>query len=517
MASSQKPPARRRWTLNRTKAPPVESSDSSYGEEILPTIDKDAVKALPKIDRLEFIEMRNREKRNVIARWMREGKHIPATGSSTPPESTRLLLPHSPPPQLPELQMDVTKDTLSSAFQDRNLFGSRTPSDNTSIRDDVYGGGVNQTTSWNEDQYSDQLTTSAKMSHEKFTTPAKMSDNKVTIPAKMEDYKASLQSTPDTDETSQWLNVMDEAGSATRNRRRGFYGAAHASPTKDPAMNPPRDELPSGLITHNGPNFLTNTAKGESSTGQGMTLPASQTSMQSSQSQTTSEPSSTSDPSATSNPPVARLTQSERQQLIEEKALRRILEDQAILEQLDTQGAREFVRGRGIGPVPPGLALRGNAPSIEERAGARALTEKRQLRRQTGQVTAFDVLFEQSKQLAPSHSLRAACLPTQAKTIPTNLPTCKHQVDMQPLTADSRPVHQLDMQPITADSRAAHPVDVQLFTADSRAAHPMDVQLFTEESQPVHQLDTEPVTTDSLPAHQLEPRSRCTEQSKADL
>ncbi|KAL9009170.1 MAG: hypothetical protein Q9173_005781 [Seirophora scorigena] len=117
MAPREKPKAKRRWTMTRSQDLVEESSEEDYGEEILPTVDQDALATLAPEDQDKFRKMRKKDRKNVIARWRREGKPVPGTGITISHENSQPLARSSSAPQLPELQMDVTpRGTFSSAF-----------------------------------------------------------------------------------------------------------------------------------------------------------------------------------------------------------------------------------------------------------------------------------------------------------------------------------------------------------------------------------------------------------------
>ncbi|KAL9017713.1 MAG: hypothetical protein Q9185_004988 [Variospora sp. 1 TL-2023] len=117
MAPREKPKAKRRWTLTRTQDLVEESSEEDYGEEILPTVDQDALATLAPEDQDKFRKMRKKDRKNVIARWRREGRPVPKSRITDPHEGSEPLARSSSAPQLPELQMDVTsRETFSIGF-----------------------------------------------------------------------------------------------------------------------------------------------------------------------------------------------------------------------------------------------------------------------------------------------------------------------------------------------------------------------------------------------------------------
>ena len=103
----------RRSTWNQNQTP--ESSESGYGQEILPTIDPDALAQLPPHEQEAFKEMRIKDTLRVLARWRREGRLNPRTSNSPTDDSTVQLIRTSSAPQLPELEMDVPKSAFISA------------------------------------------------------------------------------------------------------------------------------------------------------------------------------------------------------------------------------------------------------------------------------------------------------------------------------------------------------------------------------------------------------------------
>ncbi|KAL8876642.1 MAG: hypothetical protein Q9192_008828, partial [Flavoplaca navasiana] len=102
----------RRSTWNQNQTP--ESSESGYGQEILPTIDPDALAQLPPQEQEAFKEMRIKDTLRVLARWKREGRPSPRTSNSPADDSPVQIIRASSAPQLPELQMDVPKSAFIS-------------------------------------------------------------------------------------------------------------------------------------------------------------------------------------------------------------------------------------------------------------------------------------------------------------------------------------------------------------------------------------------------------------------
>lgn len=110
MAPSQQA---RRLTWNQNQTP--DSSESGYGQEILPTIDMNALAQLPPTEQEAFKQMRMKDRRRVLARWEKEGRPSPRSGNSPTNDSTAQLMRTSSAPQLPELQMDVSTSTFTGA------------------------------------------------------------------------------------------------------------------------------------------------------------------------------------------------------------------------------------------------------------------------------------------------------------------------------------------------------------------------------------------------------------------
>ncbi|KAI4226485.1 MAG: hypothetical protein L6R36_003140 [Xanthoria steineri] len=119
MAPSQQA---RRLTWNQNQTP--ESSESGYGQEILPTIDMDALTQLPPHEQEAFKEMRLKDRRRILARWRKEGRPSPRRGNSPTNDSTAQLMRTSSAPQLPELQMDVPISTFTDADDSTDVDGT---------------------------------------------------------------------------------------------------------------------------------------------------------------------------------------------------------------------------------------------------------------------------------------------------------------------------------------------------------------------------------------------------------
>ncbi|KAL8925735.1 MAG: hypothetical protein Q9172_002076 [Xanthocarpia lactea] len=110
----------RRLTWNQNRA--ADSSDSGYGQEILPTIDPNALAQLPSHEQEAFKEMRMKDRLRVIARWKREGITISPTN-----DSRAQLIRTSSAPQLPELQMDVSTATFTGTVDSGDSADSPAP------------------------------------------------------------------------------------------------------------------------------------------------------------------------------------------------------------------------------------------------------------------------------------------------------------------------------------------------------------------------------------------------------
>ncbi|KAI4240264.1 MAG: hypothetical protein LQ352_007681 [Teloschistes flavicans] len=241
--------AKRRWTLTGKRSQFVDNSDSSYGEEILPTIDHKALNQLPQDEQKKFIAMRKQDRKNILRRWKKEQKGTLATDTSAAAGSTTSRLQRSPPPQLPELQIDVTHE----------FFGSSTTSEQRDTASYQFDTGADQNEFWNQYQQPGEATTKPHRTN----------------------VKASQQSAQDHPKTSSGLDAMDEARSARRNRRRGFYGAADAAARYDQgkklggsemSMSSPPHEAASSTSAREVSKYPTGAKKGESSASHGMML-----------------------------------------------------------------------------------------------------------------------------------------------------------------------------------------------------------------------------------------------------
>lgn len=318
MPPTERPKGKRRWTLNRSRDIAEEDSDEDYGEEILPTVDQEALATLPPEDQEKFKKMRKKDRKNIIARWRKEGKPVPETsassssgtsGSSRPP--TRTL---SAAPQLPELQMDVIpREDFSGAFGNARVSSSETIPDEATRSLGAIRSELKNHPHLPQEHHS--LT----------TTPHNQDLTHLPVPTNPDQGSAqtSLIAHPqpnsedaeDSEEASLWLRIMD----ATQRTcgRRGI---------QEPLHNPVNQAA---------------------------------------------EPAS-----------------SEAQETPEQRRLRQLRDASNTLRNVTDNRELEYARFRGIGPVPPGLALGGNPPSASERVHAQTVTNVNEVYRATGQVVA---------------------------------------------------------------------------------------------------------------------------------
>ncbi|KAL8762578.1 MAG: hypothetical protein Q9184_001432 [Pyrenodesmia sp. 2 TL-2023] len=335
MPPMESPKGKRRWTLNRSRDIAEENSDEDYGEEILPTVDQEALATLPLEDQEKFKKMRKKDKKNIIARWRREGKPVPETnessssgtsGSSRPP--TRTL---SAAPQLPELQMDVIpRDDFSSAFGNARVASSETIPDESIRSLGAIRSELSNHPHLRPEQYSHT------------TTPHHQDLSHLPVPTNPDQGSAhtSLIAHPQTDsedaedseDASLWLRIMD----ATQ-RTRGRRGI------EEPSHNPV---------------------------------------------------SQVADPST-----------SEARETPEQRRLRQLRDASSTFRNVTDKQELEYARFRGIGPVPPGLALGGNPPSASERVHAQTVTNVNEVYRATGQVVAHNAIAVARRGAMPVQSI----------------------------------------------------------------------------------------------------------------
>ncbi|KAI4129029.1 MAG: hypothetical protein LQ338_002444 [Usnochroma carphineum] len=318
MAPLEKAKAKRRWTLNRSRDIAEESPDEDYGEEILPTIDRDALATLPPADQEQFKKMRKKDRKNVIARWRREGRAVPEISASNSSESSSALYQHSSAPQLPELQMDVTRETFGGAFDN-----ARQPSpvpQNVNVEQSLGASrsGLREGPQPHQDL---NLLTSSHHNQPFPHLPVEPQQTQQTQHTTQTPFiaQASTES-DDADDASLWLRIMDSDQYA-RGRRR----------TQGPLQD----------VT--------------SETGESSSL-------------------------------------SNIQETVEQRRLRELRHANVVLQDVNDERDLEYARFHGIGPVPPGLALAGNAPSASERTHAQTVTNVDNVIRSTGQVDAHNAI-----------------------------------------------------------------------------------------------------------------------------
>lgn len=314
----ERPQAKRRWTLNRSRDIAEEDSDEDYGEEILPTVDQEALATLSLEDQEKFKKMRKKDKKNILARWRKEGKPVPennassssgTSGSSRPP--TRTL---STAPQLPELEMDVSpREDFGSAFGNAGVSGSETKRDEA-----LQSLGAKRSELRNHphlhQEHQEHATTSENQ--DLIHLPAPTYANQASAhTSDIAHPRSNSEDAEDTEEASLWLRIMDPT-QRTRGRR-GIQGPLHS--------------------------------------------PVNQAAEQSS---------------------------SEAQETPEQRRLRELHDAQHTLRHVTGDRELEYARFRGIGPVPPGLALAGNTPSASERVHAQTVSNVNEVYRATGQVVA---------------------------------------------------------------------------------------------------------------------------------
>ncbi|KAL8925553.1 MAG: hypothetical protein Q9208_003444 [Pyrenodesmia sp. 3 TL-2023] len=331
----ERPKGKRRWTLSRSRDIAEEDSDEDYGEEILPTVDQEALATLPPEDQEKFKKMRRKDRKNIIARWRREGKPVPETnessssgtsGSSKPPIRTV-----SAAPQLPELQMDVIpREDFSSAFSNVRVSSSETIPNQATRSLGAIRSELRNNPHLPQEHHS--LT----------TTPHNQDLTHLPVPTNPDQESAHTsvithpQSEPeyaeDSEEASLWLRIMD-----TTQRTRGRRGI------QEPLHNPVNQ--------------------------------------------------------------VAEPTSSEAQETPEQRRLRELRDASNTLRNVTDNRELEYARFRGIGPVPPGLALGGNPPSVSERVHAQTVTNVNEVYRATGQVVAHNAIAVARRGAMPVQSI----------------------------------------------------------------------------------------------------------------
>lgn len=314
----ERPQAKRRWTLNRSRDIAEEDSDEDYGEEILPTVDQEALATLPLEDQEKFKKMRKKDKKNILARWRKEGKAVPennapsssgTSGSSRPP--TRTL---STAPQLPELKMEVThREDFDSAFGSAGVSGPVSNPDEA-----LQSLGAKRSELRNHPHLQQEQQEHARTSDNQDLThlPAPTYANQASAHTpEFAQPQSNSEDAEDTEEASLWLRIMDTT-QRTRGRR-GIHAPLHS--------------------------------------------PVNQ---------------------------AAELSNSTARETPEQRRLRELGDAQHTLRHVTDARQLEYARFRGIGPVPPGLALAGNPPSASERVHAQTVSNVNEVYRATGQVVA---------------------------------------------------------------------------------------------------------------------------------
>ncbi|KAI4173553.1 MAG: hypothetical protein LQ343_002891 [Gyalolechia ehrenbergii] len=377
MAPLQKPKARRRWTLTRNRGTAEESSSEDYGEEILPTVDQVALATLPPADQEKFKEMRKKDRKNVIARWRKEGKPVPKSSNSNSSESIEALVQHSSSaPQLPELQMDVTLSTEIETGRQASA------TNDTETHERSLGAGRSELA---EGQQARHASLSPFSTHHNQTTTHPASESEDTATHYNQTTAHSTLQSEDSDETTLWLRVMD-SDHYMRGRRRfrdplrdqtdiaAGEGPSSSHQTERAATDPSQIASTSGNLAFNDcyPGF--GMTQGESSASAAMTY------------------GPTPDTPTTPSDQLEEDHQHERVETVEQRRLRELQVQETFLQRIQNDREREYARFRGLGPVPPGLALSANAPSDSERLHARTATNVYNVLASTGEVYAHDAV-----------------------------------------------------------------------------------------------------------------------------
>ncbi|KAL9028370.1 MAG: hypothetical protein Q9196_003259 [Gyalolechia fulgens] len=383
--------------MTRNRAAADESSLEDYGEEILPTIDPEALAALPPADQEKFKEMRKRDRKNVIARWRKEGKPVPGSSNSSSSESTWPLVQRSSAPQLPELQMDVTRDTLSREDESGRQASA---TDHSDTHERNLGAGRAELA---EDEQARQAFPSLLATHHNQATthPTAESEDTAThhnqattrLSAESEDTAthhnqtsahSTLQS-ESSDEATLWLRIMDSSfymhgrrrfqdplqdlTNTTAGERSTSSHRAEQTATGLPQTGSTSDEL---TLNDRYPGF--EMTQGESSASAAMTY------------------GSTREIQATQFEQMDEDHQYERVETVEQRRLRELQVQETFLQRIQDDGEREYARFRGLGPVPPGLALAANPPSDSERLHARTARNVYNVLASTGEAYAHDAV-----------------------------------------------------------------------------------------------------------------------------
>lgn len=375
MAPLQHSKAKRRWTLTRTRGAEEESSSEDYGQEILPTIDPEALATLPPADQEKFKEMRKKDRKNVIARWRKEGKPVPESSHSNTSASTEPFVQRpSSAPQLPELQMDVTRDTWSTAIES----GSQTRAINDiETHEQSLGIGPSEVRARQHSRHGfpprfathhNRIPTHPTTESEESAThhnpiPVLSTSRHEDAAAHDDETAANSSLEPEqSDETNLWLRVISK-DHHKRGRRRFREPLQHQTSStagKGPSAG------------HQAEQLATSASRMESTSedlafsnrypGSVMTLGESSASAVMTFGPTGDTPSTGSD----------QHDEDREGETVVQRRMREIRTQETYLQRIDDDRDRDYARFRGLGPVPPGLALFANAPSDSERAHARA-------------------------------------------------------------------------------------------------------------------------------------------------
>ncbi|KAL8898704.1 MAG: hypothetical protein Q9207_006564 [Kuettlingeria erythrocarpa] len=331
----ERPRAKRRWTLNRSRDIAEEDSDEDYGEEVLPTVDQEALATLPLEDQEKFKKMRKKDKKNILARWRKEGKPVPEnSASSSSGNSGSSKLPTrtlSVAPQLPELEMDIApREDFGSAFGNAGMSCPVSKPDEA-----LQSLGAKRSDLRNHphlhQEHQGHATTSDNQDLTHLPAPIYANQASSHTPEIVQPQSNSKDA-EDTEEASLRLRIMNPT-QRTRGRR-GIRGPLH-SPVNQAA-----------------------------------------------------EPSN-----------------SEAQETPEQRRLRELRDAQHTLRHVTDDRELEYARFRGIGPVPPGLALAGNPPSTSERVHAQTVSNVNEVYRATGQVVAHNAVSVARRGARPVQSV----------------------------------------------------------------------------------------------------------------
>ena len=356
MTSIQDSKARRRWTFTRTHdREEEESSEEDYGQEILPVVDRDALATLPFKDQEKFKKMRKRDRRNVVARWKKEGKLASEASNSNPTENIGFLLQRSTSaPQLPELQMDVTHGILSGPT------GKDGPQSPIAQRD---------STEQSFDSARSELPDVQHL-HQPSSSPIDPNDN--------QNSPQPYCEIDDSEETALWLRVMDSER-CMRGRRRVQHSLQDlASTIAGEEPGPSNQACQAAADTTQDPSACENLAPNDCAVSFERTTAEARTKDSVARASTANSPDL---PLHMSNDH----RQHQPLETVEERRLKKLHRDSAFLKTITRSDEREYARSQGVGPTPAGWALSSNAPTTPERAHARTATSVYGLPRLRGQ------------------------------------------------------------------------------------------------------------------------------------